>query len=294
MQKGMPALAVVLTLAVALPAGAQSILPPAAKEGQPPPTEAKSPPATAQAPPGADAAQMPPADARKLTRSERRQAARESREAARVIDTFSDAASTFADIVNHTVADRPSGVRLSLAAARGDLARLRKVLKEETFTALEGKMGEMEVAEQSGNLTATALVATEAFRMLAHAIDPRMRRAPLELTLQTYSAFKLMVLASAGTIDWTAVAEAAKEAEKSWISLRRIVREPNLRVLLSEAQAGLRDAAVRNDAAGVRFAARVQLATFPLVREFFERFAEAMARSGGDMRKMQQQMQRRR
>jgi len=137
----------------------------------------------------------------------------------------------------------------------------------------------METAEAKGNLNATALAATEAFKVVVTEMDPQMRRLPLEVSLQTYSAFRLVVLASAPQIDWPAVSQAAKDSEKSWIALRRMVRDTNLRVLLSEIQSGLRDAVGRNDAPSVKFAARLQVASTAVLRDFFNRMAQAMARS---------------
>jgi hypothetical protein len=136
----------------------------------------------------------------------------------------------------------------------------------------------MEAAEDSGNLTATALAAAESFKTIIMAMNPQMRRTPVEVSLHTYAALKLVVLASASTPDWPAMVLTAKDSEKSWIALRRMVRDTNLRVLLSEIQSGLRDSVTRNDAAGVKFAARLQVGSTAVLRDFFERFARSMAR----------------
>ncbi len=157
---------------------------------------------------------------------------KEARQAARVATLFSEAASTYAEIVNLCLTDRAPAVRLALSSARGELTRLRPMLKEETAAALEKRLADMEAAEAIGNLTSTALAATESFKTIVTAMDPQMRRTPLEVSLHTYSAFKLVVLASAAQPDWPAVTQAQKESEKSWIALRRMVRDTNLRVLL--------------------------------------------------------------
>jgi siderophore synthetase component len=221
-------------------------------------------------------AQTPPAD--DATGQVQRPRGKQAREAERIAMRFSEAATTYAEIINLCLTDRAPAVRLTIRSARGELTRLRPHLSEETSAALDQRLTEMETAEESGNLTAVALAATESFKIVVMAMDPQMRRTPIQVSLHTYSAFRLVVLASAAEIDWPAVTQSAKDSEKSWIALRRMVRDTNLRVLLSEIQSGLRDAVARNDATGVRFAARLQVGSTAVLRDFFERFARSMAR----------------
>jgi hypothetical protein len=227
------------------------------------------------------AAQTPPAD--DAAGQVQRGRGKEAREAARAATLFSEAATTYAEIVNLCLTDRAPAVRSAINSARGELARLRPMLKEETAAALVKRFDEMVIAEANGNLTATGLAATEAFKIVVTAMDQQMRRTPLQVSLHTYSAFKLVLLASAAQVDWAAVGQTAKESEKSWIALRRMVRDTNLRVLLSEIQSGLRDAVARNDAGSVKFAARLQVGSTAVLRDFFERFARSMAR-GAELR----------
>lgn len=242
MPKGMAVLALVLALSITLPAAAQT--------------------------PSADEA----------TGETERGRGKQAREMARAATRFSEAASTYAEIVNLALTERAGAVRINIASARGDLKRLRPYLDEETTANLEGRLDEMEAAEDDGDLTATALAATEAFKIIVTTMKPQMRRTPLQVSLHTYSAFKLVVLASAVEPDWAAVGQAQKQSEKSWIALRRMVRDTNLRVLLSEIQRGLREAVARNDAPGVKFGARLQIASTAVLRDFFQRVSRAMAR----------------
>lgn len=222
------------------------------------------------------AAQVPPTD--DSPQLAQRGAARPPREAVRAATALSEAATTYVEIVELTLAAKARAVRLRLNSARGELNRLRPMLSSETFGTLESRLAEAEAAETNGDLTGTALAATEAFKVIVTAIPAQMRRTPLEVSLHTYSAFKLVLLATAAEIDWPAVSQAAKESEKSWIQLRRLVRDTNLRVLLSEIQSGLREAVTRNDAASVKFGARLQIASAAVLRDFFTRFGRAMGR----------------
>ena len=158
------------------------------------------------------AAQTQPPD--DVTGQMQRGRGKEARQAARVANLFSEAASTYAEIVNLCLTDRAPAVRLALSSARGELTRLRPMLKEETAAALEKRLADMEAAEEIGNLTSTALAATESFKTIITAMDPQMRRTPLEVSLHTYAAFKLVVLASVGQPDWPAVIQAQKESRK--------------------------------------------------------------------------------
>jgi hypothetical protein len=222
------------------------------------------------------AAQTPPPN--DVTGQIQRGRGKEARQAARTAALFSEAASTYAEIVNLCLTDRAPAVQLALNSARGELKRLRPMLNADTAATLEKRLTDMETAESDGDLTSTALTASESFKTIVTAMNPQLRRTPLEVSLHTYAAFKLVVLASAAEIDWPALAQSAKESEKSWIALRRMVRDTNLRVLLSEIQSGLREAVARNDAASVKYAARLQIGSTAVLRDFFDRFARSMAR----------------
>jgi hypothetical protein len=226
-------------------------------------------PAVAQTPPPADDA---------IEQQAQQGRGKQAREAERSAALFSDAATTYVEIINLCLTNRGGAVRTAISSARGEFARLRPMLNEDTQKSLETRLAEMEATESSGNLTATALTAAESFKTVVTAMNPQIRRTPIELSLHTYSAFKLVVLASASQVDWGVINQTAKDSEKSWIALRRMVRDTNLRVLLSEIQSGLRDSVVRNDAAGVKFAARLQVGSTAVLRDFFERFARSMAR----------------
>jgi hypothetical protein len=224
-------------------------------------------------------AQSPPADdAIEQQAQHGREGRRQAREAQRAANLFSEAATTYVEIINLCLTNRGGSVRSVLGSARGELTRLRPMLGDDAQKALDSRLAEMEASEDSGNLTATALAAAESFKTIITTMNPRMRRTPVEVSLHTYSALRLVVLASASTPDWPAMVQTAKDSEKSWIALRRMVRDTNLRVLQSEIQSGLRDSVTRNDAAGVKFAARLQVGSTAVLRDFFERFARSMAR----------------
>ena len=101
MRKGMAAIALVLGLAINL-LTAQL--------------------AAAQTPPSADGAEQSP-----------RSRAKQAREAMRAMAAFSGAASTYTEIVELTLAERSDAVRFRIAAARGDLARIRPMLADDAF-----------------------------------------------------------------------------------------------------------------------------------------------------------------
>jgi hypothetical protein len=232
------------------------------------------------------AAQTPSDDTARQTERDRGKQAREAAEAAAL---FSEAASTYVEIVYLCSMSRPGAealhaslrrdVRVHLRSARRELMRLRPFLNEETAGTLNRRLQEMEAAEANGHLIATALAATESFRVIATAMRPEMRRIPSEVSLHTYNALKLLILASVGQPDWPTVVQTLKDSEKSWIALRRIVYDTNLRVLLSDTQSGLRQALKRSDAANIKFGARMQIASAGVLRDSFERMARAMART---------------
>jgi hypothetical protein len=282
MPKAMVGVALVLGVAINL----MTTLPPLAQTLPPIPTQ---PPAAGQTPPAAQDPDQSPRARGKQAREQARDAAKQARDAQRVMAAFSGAAGTYTDIVELTLGERMDAVRLRIAAARGDLARLRPMVPDETFGQLENRLADVEAAYDKGDKTATALAALEGFRTILDSGDPRLRRSPVEISLQSYNAFKMMVLTSADKVDWQAVRVVAKDSEKTWISIRRFVRDTNLRVLLSRIQNGLRDAAGRDDAAAVKFAASLQLASVPVLQDFVARLTQAMARgSKGDTSQMQQ------
>jgi hypothetical protein len=205
-----------------------------------------------------------------------------SREVVRAAAALTEAATTYSEIVEFTVTDRADAARLRIRTARAELQLVRPFVSDEVYGLLDRRVAEMELAESKGDFTGIGLSATDAFKLIATNYAPQMRRTPLELSMHTYSAFKVIVLASAPQVNWVALAQATKESEKSWINLRRLVRDTNLRVLLSEVQAGLRDAVTRNDGESTKFAARLQIGSVGVLRDFFDRMQRAMAqgRSG--------------
>lgn len=213
---------------------------------------------------------------------------RQAREAARAAALLSDAASTYVEIASLGSMGRAGAealqarlrrdVRGNLRSAGRELRRLRPFLNEETAGRLDRRLQEMDTAEADGDLTATALAATESFRTIVTTMTPEMRRIPLEVSLHTYNALKLLILASVGQPDWPAVVQTLKDSERSWIALRRMVSDTELRVLLSEIQSGLREALKRSDAENIKFGARMQIASAAVLRDLFDRMARAMAR----------------
>ncbi len=196
---------------------------------------------------------------------------------------FAEAASIYEEIVNLFLSNRTGAMQAALGSVRGVLVRLRPSLNEHTAATLDRHLKEMETAEAKGNLNTTALTAAESFRTVVTATPPQMRRTPVELSMYAYWAYRLVILASEPKSNWPELMQSAKESERSWILLRGMVRDENMRTLLEENQRGASEAVARNDAAGVRFAARVQIASTAVLSNFFgsiERTAEATKPSG--------------
>jgi hypothetical protein len=196
---------------------------------------------------------------------------------------FADAASTYEDIVNLFLNNRTGVMQAALGSVREVLTRLRPSLNEHTAATLDRHLEEMETAEAKGDITTTALTAAESFRTVVTATNPQMRRTPIELSMYTYWAYRLVVLGSDAKSNWPEMTQSAKESERSWILLRDMVRDTNVRLLLEENQRGMAEAVARNDAVGVKFAARVQIASTAVLGNFFgriERTAEAAKTSG--------------
>lgn len=221
-------------------------------------------------------AQAPSDDASVLMQRGR---GRVDREAMRGATVIAEAAATYRSIIDMALRGRPAGVRIGITEARALLPKLQPAVDDRTYGAIEARTTDMDNAFAKEDLHGAALAATEAFRGVVTAIDPTVRRMPLDVALLHYTAMKLAVLSSSSEFDWPAIQATAKESERSWIGIRRYIRDANLRVLLAEINSGLREAANRNDAAGVRFAANLQIQSIPVLQDFFERLTQAMARA---------------
>jgi hypothetical protein len=197
---------------------------------------------------------------------------------------FTEAASIYEEIVNLSLNGRTGAVQVALGSVRPVLRRLRPALNEQTAATLDRHLEEMETAEAKGNLTTTALTAAESFRTVVTAAPAQMRRTPVELPMYAYWAYRLLILAGDARSNRPELTQSAKESERSWILLREMVRDANMRTLLEENQRGVSEAVARNDADGVKFAARVQIASAAVLGNFFgrqtERTAEATKPSG--------------
>jgi hypothetical protein len=196
---------------------------------------------------------------------------------------FADAASTYEEIVNLSLSNRTGAIQVALGSVREVVRRLRPSLNEHTAATLDRHLEEMETTEAKGNLSTTALTAAESFRTVVAATPPQMRRTPVELSMYAYWGYRLVILASEAKSNWPELMQSAKESERSWILLREMVRDANMRTLLEENQRGANEAVARNDAAGIKFAARVQIASTAVLGNFvgrMERTAEVTKPSG--------------
>lgn len=205
------------------------------------------------------------------------------REAMRAAATIAAAAATYRGVVEMALQGQTAALRSGQTAVNATLPRLRPLLNEAAYANLERRVRDMEQATARDDLTATALAATEAFKVVVMAINPAMRRMPADVALLDHAGMRLFVLASATEIDWPAIQATAKDSEKSWIALRRFIRDGNLRVLLARIQGGLRDAVARSDPAGVKFAASLQLDSTAVLNDMFDRMARAMGRTRGGL-----------
>ena len=231
------------------------------------------------APTRAQTAALAPDDAAQLAQQQQRGRGRPDREAMRAADTIAEAAATYRHVIEMALRGQIAPVQAGVTEAHRMQPRLRPLLDDKANTALDSAGNAMDTALAKEDLTATGLAAAEAFKTVVTSIDPQMRRMPSDVALLHYTALRLAVLVSATEIDWAAVRATAKDAEKAWIGTRRTLRNGNLRVLLSEIQSGLRDAAARNDAAGVKFAATLQIQSIAVLQDFFTRMAQAMGRA---------------
>jgi hypothetical protein len=202
---------------------------------------------------------------------------------------FADAASTYEDIVNLFLNNRTGFMPSALGSVREALTRLRPSLDEHTSTALDRQLKDMEAAEAKGDLTTTALTAADSFRTVVTATNARMRRTPIELSMHAYWAYRLLILASDARShdaksNWPEVKKAANESERSWILLRDLLRDDNMRWLLEENQRGMAEAVARDDVAGVKLAARVQIASTAVLSNAFGRTKQTaeIARPSGN------------
>jgi hypothetical protein len=196
---------------------------------------------------------------------------------------FADAASTYEDIINLFLNNRTGFVRPALGSVQEALTRLRPSLDEPAATTLDRHLKDMEAAEANGDLAATALTAADSFRTVVTATKPQMRRTPVELSMHAYWAYRLLILASDANSNWPEMRKSASESERSWIQVREMLRDANMRTLLEENQRGMAEAVARDDAAGVKLAARVQMASTAVLGNFVgrtERTAET-TRPGG-------------
>ena len=197
---------------------------------------------------------------------------------------FAEAASTYEEIVDLFLSNRTGAMQVALGSVRPVLKRLRPSLNEQTAATLDRHLEEMETAEAKGNLSTTALTAAESFRTVVTAMPSQMqRRTPVELSMYAYWAYRIVILASEARSNWPELMQSAKESERSWILLREMVRDANMRTLLEEHQRGVSEAVARKDANAVKFAARVQIASAAVLDNFFgstERTAEATKPSG--------------
>jgi len=173
------------------------------------------------------------------------------------------------DLVEFALAGKADKVADRLKEIEAAMPKLKPPLGEAAFGRVEAQVRDVQAAVGRQDLNAAALSSIEVYRLLQEAVDQKARPVPLDVALLDYSGFKLSALAAAPQPNWTAVNDAAAEADRFWKRLEPRVHDGSLRALVSHIGQGLTDGAARKDSGQVAFAAKMLLDSVDLLETDF-------------------------
>lgn len=174
---------------------------------------------------------------------------------------FEETLSLYEGIVDLRLRGRDEAIGPQVGYLVHALKQLRSYLDQQTYAVLDKHRTEMERDSEAGKMTSVATAAAESFKRLATFTKPQIRPLPLEVAIYRYQAYRLALLATEDEVSWHEISLSAAASDAALKPLLRLVRDENVRFMLSETQSGLRDAVETSSAARVTFAARIQIAS---------------------------------
>ncbi len=173
------------------------------------------------------------------------------------------------NLVEFALAGHADKVAESLKDIETAMPKLKPSLGEAAFGRVEVQVRNVQAAVGRQDLNAAALSSIEVYRLLQEAVDRKTRSVPLDVALLDYSGFKLSALAAAAQPNWTAVTDAASEANRFGKQLEPMVHDGSLRTLVSHIGQGLTDGAAGKNSGQVAFAAGMLLDSVDLLEGDF-------------------------
>jgi len=181
------------------------------------------------------------------------------------------AMSPYEDLTEFALAAEASEMNKTIGSLNAATQKLRGELPAQVLSQLQLNTQKLATAAKNKDYPAVALVAVDAYKLLAENLNVSKLEVPLEVTLLDYVGFKTQALLMQRPIDWPALQQVALEARGDWEKISPSVKNHGLNDAVQTAITGLQQAVTVKNPQMLHFAAQVDLDLVDLLEGFFER-----------------------
>lgn len=185
--------------------------------------------------------------------------------------TILAASSPFEDLAEYALAGDSDGMTKALKRYEDLSADVEKILQQPARDDLSRMVASIKQAKASGDNETVAMDAVTAYRVLIDSLDTSALVVPKQVAQLDYAGFRLQVLLSMDSPDWSAIRATSDEAGAWWGEIDERVRDNPLRDTVAAAVKGMADAARLENAPMAKFAAQMDLDLVDLLEGYFER-----------------------
>lgn len=182
-----------------------------------------------------------------------------------------NASSPFEDITEYALASDLNGMTKSLKACETETANVKSLLKSNDFRELTKSLSEMRTNFTEKKYSNLALSAVDGYKILVQALNPKGLKIPKQVSLLDYTGFRAIALLGAKNVDWSALLNNAKEANKLWKQFEHKVKDNGLKDAVNTTINGMHKAAVEKNVLASRLSAEMDLALVDLLENYFSK-----------------------
>lgn len=187
-------------------------------------------------------------------------------------------ASPFEDLTEFALRANEEGVRRALTDIDRRADTIRSALDSGGRRAFDSLLSKLRTAQSSRRYPEIAIHAVEGYRLLVDGLDEDALVVPKAVALLDYCGFRLTVLASSATPDWSALQATADETSGFWRSIEARIENRGLKDAMRTVVGGIETAARAHDLRMIAFAAQVDLDLVDLLESYFEETKSALPR----------------
>jgi hypothetical protein len=177
------------------------------------------------------------------------------------IDAAISATEDFAEVVNGKDVVQ---TKRALNAIQTNFNSIKSSVNPATKAQITELINSVKSSYANGDKSAAAVTALDIYRLLIGVFEKRIPTTR-SVAMLDYSGFRLHGLASAQSVNWTAISATVSESGKNWTSIHKTLKDKGLADLGDNIQAGLEDASKARDLGWLNSTAQIQLDSVDLL-----------------------------